>query len=105
LLKLIIIVFLFILSLNANDISTIMSNIKNAKPSEKRVLINKLKIMLRNSNSQIRNKMISKIQKTHGKQKHKMQNRKMLHGTNKKIQDHIPNNMNFIKNKNQKNQK
>jgi lipopolysaccharide biosynthesis regulator YciM len=61
--KLLVSLFLSISIVQADEISQLLSTIKTAKPEQKRVLINKLKIMLRKSNTQTRINTIRQIQR------------------------------------------
>ncbi len=60
----IIIIFALILSsyINADEIKQLLNNIKKAQPSQKRELINRLKLKLRHMNETHRLQTISKLQ-------------------------------------------
>ena len=64
-LKIIIPIILFFTIIKADNVSNILTQIKNAQPSEKRVLINKLKVMLRSENIQTRKQVFNKLKQTH----------------------------------------
>jgi hypothetical protein len=95
-LKIILSLFLFFSLLNASEISNLISKIKIAKQSNKRLLINQLKVLMRNSNKKTRTKIISKLRISH---KNK-QNSKNYNHINKKIKMHKNRNKssNFYKN-------
>jgi len=99
--KLFISLFLFISIIQADEISQLLSNIKTAKPQDKRVLINKLKVMLRNSNAKTRINAIKHIQEQN---KHIHQYNSSIkhttinHNTNSNTATHIQNsNINQVK--------
>jgi len=74
-LKILIPIILFFTIIQANNVSSIITEIKNAKPSEKRILINKLKVMLRNENIQTRKQVFNKLRKSQNKHNNKIFNK------------------------------
>ena len=53
--------------IKADNVSNILTKIKNAQPSEKRILINKLKVMLRSENIQTRKQVFNRLRKSQNK--------------------------------------
>lgn len=94
--KVLLVMFLIFTITQADDISTLITKIKSAKKSQKRVLINKLKLLLKDSNIQTRNKVFLKLKKSYHKQyKHKnthINNHKKLFNNNTKINSNMKNN-------------
>lgn len=82
-----------------SDISTLVSKIKTAKSSEKRVLINELKVRLRHMNQETKNDVMSQLRKSNNIQntnsKHMYQNTNSKH-----IQQNRPKNTNMQKQQN-----
>ena len=52
-------------ALDTDNITNLVSQINNAPQSQKRKLINQLKLQLRNSNTQQRNLILNQLQKSH----------------------------------------
>jgi hypothetical protein len=63
--KLFILILLYSTISSSNEISTLISNIKNANDSKKRLLINKLKVKLRASNNKQRIKVMTQLRQSH----------------------------------------
>jgi len=94
--KLFISLFLFISIVQADEISQLLSNIKTAKPQDKRVLINKLKVMLRNSNAKTRINTIKHMHQYNSSVNHSTINHTI--NTNSTTTSHIQNsNINQVK--------
>jgi hypothetical protein len=55
------------------DVTTLVSKIKDAKPSEKRVLINELKVKLRSMNQETKNEVMSQLRRSNNMQNTKSQ--------------------------------
>ena len=81
----------------ADDMSSLISQIKNANPSQKRELINKLKLRLRDANAQTRQKIVKNL-----KHKYHSKNINKQNGSHKQIQQH-KNNSQKIKNQQKNN--
>ena len=103
-LKIVLIFLFYFTALNSDEISNLVADIKNADVSQKRVLINKLKLKLRDTNAKDRQKMIKQLKhgynsknitkhNTTHKQLHKNQQKNhiapILHDTSTKKQKHI----------------
>jgi hypothetical protein len=83
---------------NADDISNLISKIKVAKISEKRLLINQLKLKLRGLNSQKRLKIINELKVKHyQKRYHSYKDSRRKHSSLKYTPKHIPKNQGYQK--------
>jgi hypothetical protein len=68
--KFLVLLYLFISILNGSEINDLVSQIKQAPTSQKRVLINQLKLLLRNSNNTQRLNVVNKLKGTHYSTQH-----------------------------------
>ena len=94
-LKILIPIILFFTIIQANNVSSIITEIKNAKPSEKRILINKLKVMLRNENIQTRKQVFNKLRKSQNKRNNKVFNNNKNFNNNKSFNSKTHNSTNI----------